>query len=130
MKKLKSYIITSVISLLCIFFIIWSKGIFNKTETKDVMLILTDAFFAVGAVVAGFGLLVVASNGGTFDMMVYGCSKFINKFRKDLSKEKHKSFYEYRLSKQEHKNSYGFLLIVGVSLILISMIFLYGYYEF
>jgi len=65
MKKLKSYIITSVISLLCIFFIIWSKGIFNKTETKDVMLILTDAFFAVGAVVAGFGLLVVASNGGT-----------------------------------------------------------------
>ena len=93
------------------------------------MHILCDAFFVPGVVILGFGLLVIASNGGTFDMLVFGTKKFINLFRKDVSKRMHETFYDYRTAKSENKGEFLYLIIIGLIFIVISMIFLALYYE-
>lgn len=129
MKKIRKYLITILVGLIISFSIMIAKDIFSSPNEKTVFHILCDSFFVSGVLIAGYGLLVVASNGGTFDMFIYGVSKFFNMFRKDMNKEKHKSFYEYRLAKAEKpKNEFWYLVIIGMIFILISLLFLMFYY--
>lgn len=127
-KTILRYSITFSIGLIASFLIMLSKSIFSQESSKEVYKILTDAFFVSGVVICGYGLLVMASNGGTFDMLTYGVKRFFSLFQKDISKIKHKTFYEYRMAKQENKNPFWYLVIVGLVLIGISMIFLILYY--
>lgn len=129
MKKIiLRYSITFGIGLIAAFLIMISKSIFSQESSRDVFRILTDAFFVPGVVICGYGLLVMASNGGTFDMLTYGIKRFFSLFQRDINKVKHKTFYEYRMAKQENKNPFWYLVIVGLVLIGISMIFLILYY--
>ena len=129
MQKYVKYIVTFLIGLFISVAIMVSKNVFKQEELVDTMHILTDAFFVPGVIILGFGLLVVASNGGTFDMLVYGTKKFINLFRKDVSKEMNDTFYDYRKARSEQKGEFLYLIIVGLVFIVISIIFLLLYYE-
>lgn len=130
MKKYIKYLITTLIGLIFIVIVILAKGIFSQQNAKDVMHILTDATFASGALIFCFGILVVASNGGTFDMLSYGMISFISMFKKDVNKRKYKTFYDYRQTKQASPKPYLYLIIVGAGYILISLIFLLLYYKY
>lgn len=126
---MKKYIITSSIGLVVAILIVLSKDIFSQSEATKVYHILCDAFFVPGVCISCFGLLVFASNEGTFDMIVYGTKKFFSLFKKDLTKEKYKTFYEYKDAQRETKISFAYLLFVGLAFIAISMIFLMLYYN-
>lgn len=129
MKKYLGYIITFVIGLSVSFVIMLSKGVFSQDTSKEVMHILCDSFFVPGIVILGFGLLVVASNGGTFDMLVYGTKKFFSLFSKNPNKQLHETFYEYRVAKSENKGEFLHLIVVGLFFIVISIIFMILWYE-
>lgn len=101
----------------------------NSINTKEGLKNLTDAFFAVGMLYVCAGLLVVVSNAGTFTIIGYGLIQFFNFFRRNLSKEKYRTFYEYRLAKEQDKKSFCYLLIIGLILIVISMLFLWQWYQ-
>jgi hypothetical protein len=75
--------------------------------------------------ISGLGLLTVASDGGTFDMLNYGVSLFFLMFRRDISKEKRaaKDFYEYRKLRHEKKHNFLYLIIIGAFYIILSLIF-------
>ena len=76
-----------------------------------------------------FGILVVASNGGTFDMLVYGTKKFIDIFRKPQHRKITNTFYDYRKVKQENPGDFLYLILVGLGFILVSVVFLIIYYQ-
>ena len=87
MKKIiLRYSITFGVGLIIALVIMLSKSIFSQDNAKNVHHILTDAFFVPGVVICGYGLLVMASNGGTFDMLVYStlCVKLLES-EKDTS---------------------------------------------
>lgn len=126
---MKKYIITSSIGLVVAILIVLSKDIFSQSEATKVYHILCDAFFVPGVCITCFGLLVFTSNEGTFDMIVYGTKKFFSLFKKDMSNEKHKTFYEYRVAQHEKKFSFAYLLYVGLAFIVISLVFLIFYYN-
>lgn len=128
MKRYLNYIITLLIGLIFAFLICVFKNIFTQTSVNEVMHILVDAFFAPGVVLMCFGLLIVSTNGGTFDMLGYGVIMFISLFNKGTER-KYKTFYDYRESKKEKKRSFGYLLVVGVFLTIISLIFLIFWYK-
>jgi hypothetical protein len=130
MKKRIQYLITFGVGLAFVIIIILSKSIFKVDDLKTVYQILTDAFFSVGVLIFGFGLLVFASNGGTFDMLNYGIRKLVDLFRKDLYKVKDKTFYDYRVSKQEKKSEFLYLIVFGLFFIIISLLFLWLYYQY
>ncbi|MCR5490622.1 MAG: DUF3899 domain-containing protein [Bacilli bacterium] len=102
---------------------------FNSEASKNFFL-LTNGFFGSGIICTGVGLLILASNGGAFEMLVYGVSRFISLFRKDHNKVKYRTYYDYHAARSaEPKHSFLYLVIVGLIYIGISMIFLALYYQ-
>ena len=98
-------------------------------EAQKNYFLLTNAFFGSGVIFAGIGLLIVASNGGLFRMLVYGTRRFISLFQKDHNKIRFKTFYDYQVyCDGKPKSSFAFLLLVGLLYIGVSMIFLALYY--
>lgn len=124
MKKYLKYMISCSIAGLLICLILFTKGM-NPINTKEGLKNLTDAFFAVGMLYVCGGVLILVSNAGTFTLIRYGFLQFFNFFRRDISKEKYRTFYEYRLAKENNKKSYCYLLVIGLILIIISMFFLW-----
>ncbi len=128
MKKYLRYIITFAVGLVAAFIICLCKNIFSQTSLNEIFKILVDALFASGTVILGFGLLVVATNGGTFDMLAYGAIMFVSLFNKGTQR-KYKTFYDYHEAQKDRKYSFAYLLIVGGILIVASLILLIFWYR-
>lgn len=129
MKIKYKYLIAFGTGLLITFIIVLSKNVFSLIDLKSKYHILVDGFFVAGIIIIGAGLLVFSSNGGTFDMLSFGVIKVIDLFRRDLSKVKYQTFYDYRLERSENKGQFLYLIIVGTFFIITSLIFLWLYYQ-
>lgn len=123
MKTFRKYLITLTVGLAAVAGIAWAKDIFAQAEAPQIFHILCDCFFAVGTVMCCAGLLVFSGNEGTFDMISYGMSSFIDLFRAK-SKKKYETFYDYRESRGGKKMTFGFLLICGLIFIAVSLFML------
>ena len=121
--KLFQYGITTLALAICSILIMVSKDLFVQTNAKEIYKILTDSFFVPGIVAMCFGLLIVASNEGTFYIFTYGMQSFINLFRKDRGKIKYKTYYDYKEAMSDNKKPYGFILLVGTVFVAVSLIF-------
>ena len=126
MKSFRKYLITLLVGLLGVVAILFNKDFFAQTEPVKIFHILCDAFFVIGVVMAGTGLLIFTSNEGAFDMMIYGVRSFFDLFRKNPSK-KYPTFYDYRTSREEKKLKFGFILICGIFYIAVSLVMYYLY---
>ena len=113
-----SVLVGAAISLI----IVSIRGIFTLTDSNEVIRYLIDALFAVGAIGFCFGLLVLFSNLGAFSMLRYGLYRFGTIFKRDPSKVKFRTYYDYLEATREKKTPYGFLLIVGAIFIIASLI--------
>lgn len=118
------YTISAAVGLLIMFFILCAKSVFTLTCAYGVMVALCDAFFVSGVLLSCAGLLLVCSNGGTFDMLVYGVQLLFVNIRRNPAERKYKDFAEYRKVKSVKKHNVGYLLLVGVIMICISILFL------
>ena len=128
MRNWLKYVITIGVGLVLAALIIF-PGVFKQESTSDVYKLLVNGFFVPGVLILGLGLLVVASNGGTFDMLVYGTKKFFDMFRKPHHRKITDTFYDYRRAKQEHPGAFGFLVLTGLGFIIVSLILLIFYYQ-
>jgi hypothetical protein len=127
MSNFLKYLITSLVGLALVILIAFTKGILQVETQAQAMSILCDAFFAPGVLFAGFGLIVVASNAGAFDMLAYGFSLIFVLLKRNIKERKYKDFYEYSKAKEEKRkgrSSIAFILVVGLVMVAISMIFL------
>ena len=127
MKKYIKYVIVSVVAVVLAVVYALSNHVFAQDDPKEMLKILCDAFFVPGVIITGFGGLVVASNGGTFDMLSYGMQRFFGLFQKDVTKVKYRTFREYRASREEKDRSFWYLLIVGVVCLLVAVVCLLLY---
>lgn len=124
LKKVLEYVITFVVCSIITFIIIACKGTFSAPDTKTTLHYLVDSFFVVGVICAAFGLFVMASNGGAYDFIVYGVTRFIAMFTKK-GKTKYETYYDYHIAKAERqKSSFFYLIAVGSLFIIVSLILL------
>ena len=128
MRNWLKYVITTCVGLVFAALIMF-PSVFKQETTSDVYKILVNAFFVPGILIFGFGLLVLASNGGTFDMLVYGTKKFADLFRKPHNRKITDTFYDYRRAKQEHPGEFGYMILTGLGFIIVSLILLVFYYQ-
>ena len=98
-----------------------SKGIFAQTSPQTVYHILTDSFLVPGVVIGGLGLLIFASNEGTFDGLVFGMNSFFDIFRRP-ERRRHKTLYDYRAERADKKIQFGFMLICGLILTAVAVV--------
>ncbi|MGN0814599.1 MAG: DUF3899 domain-containing protein [Candidatus Coproplasma sp.] len=129
MKKALKYIISVAVGLVAAVIIIFTRDITGQENVKNVLTILSDAFFVPGVILGGVGLLVWATSGGVFDMLAYGVITLFDTFRKDISKRKYKDFYEYRQAKKGENRNVVFLLLVGLAFIAVSAVFIIVQYS-
>ncbi len=129
LKKAVPYVVSAVVGMVVFTIIVCTKKIWNYDDDKQVLRILSDAFFVPGVILAGVGLLIFASNGGAFDMLSYAFIRFFDLFRRDVRNKKYKDFYEYREAKKDKKRGMAFMLIVGVIFIALAGIMLIAYYQ-
>lgn len=99
----------------------WVQGGFVEKNVNLLLAHWGDAFGIPGALAICFGLLIVATNGGTFDMLAYGMRRFFGLFRKNPIDRKYDNFYEYRKSRREKNRSFWYLIIVGGVYLLIGV---------
>lgn len=131
MSNFLKYLITSLVGVALVILITFTKGILQVESIEQAMSILVDAFFAPGILFVGFGLIVVASNGGAFDMLSYGFSLIFILLKKNVKERKYKDFYEYSQAKAEKRkgrSSIAFIMVVGLVMVAISMILLFILY--
>ena len=121
------YLIAFLVGIGLFMMVVIIKDLFHQTEPKDIYHILSDAFFVPGVLLIGFGLILFASNEGTFDMLSYGLLSFFNLFRRDMTKMKYHDYHDYKESKREKRQSFGHLIIIGLIFIALSILMLMLY---
>lgn len=126
MRKFLKYLIPFLLCAVVVILILIARESFVKIG-QDLMEDLCDAFAVPGIVMLCFGLLVFATNGGTFDMLAFGVRKLFDLFKRDLTKVKYRTFYEYREAQRDKKRSFGSLVIVGALFLLVGVAFLLVY---
>lgn len=129
MKKVLKYLIPFLLCAVVVILILVSRGSFSSSG-QSLMRDLCDAFFVPGVVMTCFGLLVFATNGGAFDMLAFGVRKLFDLFKRDLTKVKYRTFYDYREAQKENKRSFGNFIFVGLGFVLVAIAFflVYSFY--
>lgn len=128
-KTILEYSISFGICAVLTLILIAVKGTFTLTDPQTIYHYLTDSFFTTGVICAGLGLLVVLSNWGAFDFLIYGFIRFISLFKKDPNNIKHPTYYDYHVYRAEKdKPEFLYLVIIGFLFIGVSMIFLSLWY--
>ena len=127
-KKILEYSITFAVCALISFIIIAVKGTFSAETPRIAYHYVTDSIFTVGVLCTALGLMILAANGGAFEMLIYGISRFISLFRK--GKAKYHTFYDYQIARAERPRAeFLYFIVVGLAFIGISLIFLACYYN-
>lgn len=129
MRKVLKYLIPFLTCAVIVIVVLAARGSFVKSG-QALMCDLSDAFVVPGMIMTCFGVLVFATNGGSFDMLAYGIRKLFDLFKKDLTKVKYRTFYDYRQAQKEKKRSFMHLIVVGTVFLLAGIAFLlvYSYY--
>ncbi len=123
MRKFLKYLITFVVCGVIALLVCLGKQTFGKTGLNSIYGDLSDAFFIPGILSLCLGALVFATNGGAFDMLGFGVKKLFDLFKKDLTKVKYRTFYDYHKAQQEKKRSFAYLLIVGALFVAAAVVF-------
>ena len=133
------YVITAAVLAVLTVLTAWIRGAFAEidpqtlvdydiTELQYRFQQWCDAFSVPGILCLCFGLLVVASNGGAFDILAYGVKSFFRLFRRDPLDRKYGGYYEYKQSRAEKKRSFWFFIIVGGAYLLVGLVLLVLYH--
>ncbi len=123
MKKWLQYLVLALCNAGIVLLVLFAEGSFSKTGVP-LLTDLSSGFFAASAMTIGLGLLIFCTNGGTFDMIAFGVIKLFDLFKKDLTKVKYRTFYDYRKAQQEKKRNYGHYLVVGGVMVVCCVLFL------
>lgn len=129
-RKLLEYGFTVLFGVIVTFLLLWSKGIFSPVETKMLLQYWIDSLFVSGVIILCAGLIIVVSDGGAFDFLVYGVYRFFSIFRSKPNDVKYKTYYDYSVARAEkEKHSFLYLVIVGSIFIIASLIVLTFWYQ-
>lgn len=133
------YVITAAVLAALTLLTAWIRGAFSEidpqvlsdlqvTELQYRLQQWCDAFSVPGILCLCFGLLLLASNGGAFDMLAYGVRKFFHLFKKDPIDRKYGTYYDYQQAKRAKKRSFWYLIIIGGAYLLVGIALLVAFY--
>lgn len=127
--KFFEYAVTFLAGAIIALIYFWIFNLFTTTGAKSIYSKLSDGFLFSGVFIFGAGLLVLASNEGTFNFLNFTVQRIFSKFVHSM-KVATMTYSEFVLSKNNKKKiKISFLLIVGAFYLLLSLLFLFLYYS-
>ncbi len=127
MKKKLSYIITAAVCALVTLLLLLSRETFSQTNLVTIYLDMCDSFFVPGVIALSLGLLILMSNGGAFNMLRFAVIKLFDLLKRDMTKVKYRTFYDYNEAQKDKKHDFGALIVVGTIFVAVSVVFLILY---
>ena len=120
------YVITAAVLVVLTLLVAWAEGGYKRTETWLMLARWGSAIAVAGVFGVAAGLLVWLSNGGAFDIFVYGARSFARMFaRKYTPDKKYRTYYDYHEArKKAKKRSFLYMVIVGGAFFLIGGVLL------
>ncbi len=105
------------------------NGFLKGLPVTDVFRILSDAFLGPGILLLMAGLLMWISKEGALDSLSWGAKKLTGGLGSGKA-EKEETYLEYvEKRRTERTKGFGFLLITGGALLMISLLFLFLFYK-
>ena len=119
---LKKYAIGFGVAVLIAFLVIWSDGFFAHSAAVNLQ-ITADAFFVSGVLMSLFAGLLFVSGEGALIGISYVLRNVVLTFI-PMGRAKHERYADYRARKlgQAKKHSLRYILIPGLSFLLIGII--------
>ena len=103
MKKSVKHLIYCAVTLTLVFVTAVLQGLFNPPSGMRVSVIICNAFFIIGVLMAGIGILSWAGSKGTYDIFSYAGKVILVKFK---PKEKMQSYYDYTQEKNKNRKAW------------------------
>ena len=103
MKKSVKHLIYCAVTLTLVFVTAVLQGLFNPPSGMRVSVIICNAFFIIGVLMAGIGILSWAGSKGTCDIFSYAGKVILVKFK---PKEKMQSYYDYTQEKNKNRKAW------------------------
>lgn len=134
-KLVLKYVVVLILCTALTVFYVSSKGIRNK-RPADRYKILADGFTIPGLLVTGFGLMMVISDTGTLDGVIYGMQTAFRMLTFQLlSKGKQQPNYsdfkdhreEMRQLRRLRGGGFGFMIITGGAFLAAAVVFVFLY---
>ncbi|MBP5163480.1 MAG: DUF3899 domain-containing protein [Spirochaetales bacterium] len=123
MKKSVKHLIYCAVTLTLVFVTAVLQGLFNPPSGMRVSVIICNAFFIIGVLMAGIGILSWAGSKGTYDIFSYAGKVILVKFK---PKEKMQSYYDYTQEKSKNRKAWlKELTIWGAICIAISALLIF-----
>ncbi len=123
MKKSVKHLIYCAVTLTLVFVTAVLQGLFNPPSGMRVSVIICNAFFIIGVLMAGIGILSWAGSKGTYDIFSYAGKVILVKFK---PKEKMQSYYDYTQEKNKNRKAWlKELTIWGAICIAISALLIF-----
>ena len=129
MKNSTKYLVTICVAITFVILVLSIQDSWQHTG-QVLMGEISNAFFVPGVLLLCFGALLWASNGGAFDMLTYAIMKLFDSLKKDVTKVKYRTFYDYQEAQKDKKLSFAHYLIVGAGFIVIALIFYILYAQY
>ncbi len=124
-KRKTTPLIYAAVTAAAVLIVAAIRGIFKASGAADAMRILCDAFFIVGILMGGVGVLSWIGKSGSFDIFSYSTKVILYKFR---PKAKLDNYYDYKQKKAEERKPWlKGLAICGVACIILSIVVLLIY---
>ena len=97
----------------------------GRLEAGQKVVVVEDLISTGGSAIEVVNVLREAGADvlGIVSIFTYGMQSFINLFKRDRSKMKYKTYYDYKEAMSDNKKPYGFILLVGLVFVAISLIF-------
>ena len=128
MKKpaLMRYLVSMGIALVITFLVLLALGgLESGISAQERLKHISDACFAVGALMFGVGVLVWASGEGMFDMLTYSI-RLLFRVRTVYERE---TYLEYKERKRGKRTSFFLVLLLPGIILLLAAAFCAVYYE-
>ena len=103
MKKSVKHLVYCAVTLTLVFVTAVLQGLFNPPSGMRVSVIICNAFFIIGVLMAGIGILSWAGSKGTYDIFSYAGKVILVKFK---PKEKMQSYYDYTQEKSKNRKAW------------------------
>ena len=100
MSKPVKHLIYAAVTMALVFVTAVLQGLFNPPDGTRVPVIICNAFFIIGVLMAGIGILSWVGSKGTYDIFSYAGKVVMVKFK---PKEKMPSYYDYTQEKSKNR---------------------------
>lgn len=129
-SRFGQYAVTAFVALVIAIPVAHAQGFAFGQEMYRNAGCLSDGFFIAGALLTSVGILTWISTTGFFDLLAYAIHSIPVLFSAIKKPEENESYYDYKMMREENRGKpLYFLVIVGVVCLLLSVIFLWVYYQ-